>query len=60
MPAKALPIWSRMVQHYPYLRTVLYAQPFCDILCRQQVILGTTPEERDRIARVAIGGKWDE
>lgn len=58
MSAKSLPIWSKIIQYYPYLRTVLYAQPFCAILCRQQVILGTTPEERDMIANVAMGGVW--
>ena len=58
MPAKSLPIWTRMVSLYPFLRHVLYAQPFCAILCRQQVILGTTLEERQRIAIVASGGVW--
>lgn len=58
MAAKSLPIWAKMVSRYPYLRPVLYAQPFCAILCRMQVILDTTPEERDKIAEVAMGGVW--
>jgi hypothetical protein len=47
-----------MVSHYPYLRTVLYAQPFCAILSRQNIILGVTPEEREKIVIVALGGEW--
>lgn len=58
MPAKSLPIWARMVQHYPYLRNVLFAEAFCKILCRKQVIVGTTREEREKIAEVAMGGVW--
>lgn len=59
MSAKSLPIWARMISRYPYLRTVLYAQPFCAILCRLSFILDVTPEERDKIANVAMGGKWE-
>ena len=59
MSAKALPIWAKMVSRYPYLRPVLYAQPFCAILCRLQVILDTTPDEREKIANVAMGGNWE-
>ena len=56
--AKSLPIWARIIEYYPYLRPVLYAEAFCRILCRQQVILGVTAEEREKIANVAIGGEW--
>ena len=59
MGARSLPIWMKMVQYYPYLRTVISAKSFCTILCRQQVILGTTPEEREKIANVALGGMWE-
>lgn len=57
--AKSLPIWSRMIQYYPFLRNVLYAQQFCVILLKQTVILGTTIEEREKILVVAMGGVWD-
>lgn len=60
MPAKSLPIWARIIQYYPYLRNVLYAEPFCKILSGMQVILGTTREEREKILRVAMGGQWNE
>ena len=59
MSAKSLPIWARMIQYYPYLRTVLFAEAFCKILLKQQVILGTTREEREKIANVAMGGVWE-
>lgn len=58
MSARSLPIWSRVVCHYPFLRYVLFAQPFCKILCGMYPILGVTPEEKDKIADVANGGAW--
>lgn len=59
MSAKSLPIWAKMVCRYPFLRPVLHAQPFCMILCRMSCILGVTPEEREKIANVALGGNWE-
>lgn len=58
MSARSLPIWAKMVSAYPFLRNVLFAQPFCRILCEQSCILHTTKEERDKIATVAAGGAW--
>ena len=58
LAAKSLPIWARIIQYYPFLRNVLYAQQFCVILLKQTVILGTTIEEREKILVVAMGGEW--
>ena len=57
--ANSLPIWARIVRTYPHMRNILYAQPFCAVLCRQHVILGITREEREKIAAVAMGGVWE-